>query len=334
MMKLKHILFFVFMLFLLQTWSQPKKSTNNYVLVIQCGTANSVEELFASYSEQMYRKKINEALAKGANILQQGGSSIEAVEQVLMILENSPMFNAGKGSAFNYYGVNEMEACMMNGSNQQVGAVSGVTNIQNPIRAARLVLEKSDYTLLHGEGASVFSERYGSKLVNKSYFFTGERWDDLHRYKNAIKKKQKINIRDGAVGCVALDKKGNLAAGTSSGGLTNRSYHSIGATSIAGAATYANNMTCAVSCTGNENFMSRYTVAADLSALIEYKKFSLTKAADYLIKIKLKQAGVQGGLIALNRTGEIAIVHNQPIMMYAFIKADGQKEIVITKKIK
>ncbi len=209
------------------------------------------------------------AISAGKKILAEGGSALDAVEQTIRTMEDNPLFNAGKGAVFTHEGKNELDAAIMDGSNLAAGAVAGVTDIKNPITAARRVMTNSPHVMLAGAGASQFAKEQGLEIVPPSYFYTEKRFNELQE----ILKKEK----HGTVGCCALDKNGNLAAGTSTGGMADKRYNRIGDSPIIGAGTYANNNTCAVSATGHGEYFIRWTVAHDISALMEYKGLSLER---------------------------------------------------------
>ena len=236
-------------------------------------------------------------------------------------MENAPLFNAGKGAVFTHQGTNELDASIMNGTNLNAGAVAGVRNIKNPITAAKHVMNSSDHVMLAGGGASKFAEKEGLELVDTSYFYTERRWKSLQRRLN--------DEKNGTVGCVVLDKAGNLAAGTSTGGRTNKKYGRIGDSPIIGAGTYANNNTCAISATGHGEYFIRYTVAHDISALMEYKNLPLQKAADKVIKDKLVKAEGDGGIIAVDKFGNVTFSFNTKMMFRGFAKSSGETAIEI-----
>ena len=224
-----------------------------------------------SEKEAEYRGKIMEALTAGYKILERGDPSLDAVEAVVRIMEDSPLFNAGKGAVFTNAGTNELDASIMDGSTLQAGAVAGVKTVKNPISAARKVMEKTWHVMLSGDGADHFAAEQGLEIVDNNYFYTERRW-------NALKKAQEEE-KHGTVGCVALDKKGNIAAGTSTGGLTNKRWGRIGDTPIIGAGTYANNETCGVSGTGQGEYFIRGNIAYDVSALMIYRSLTVKDAA-------------------------------------------------------
>ncbi|MGI8556128.1 MAG: isoaspartyl peptidase/L-asparaginase family protein [Pyrinomonadaceae bacterium] len=297
--------------------------------------------------EKEYRDKLTEVLLAGYKVLQSGGTSLDAVETAINLMEDSPLFNAGKGAVFNAEGKNELDASIMDGKTLMAGAVAGVHHIKNPISLARLVMEKSPHVMMAGDGAEKFAVERGVKLVSEKYFFTQERWDALQKVIRQEKEKtkaasegKKVSGLDyrwqpynkfGTVGAVALDKDGNLAAGTSTGGMTYKKYGRIGDSPIIGAGTYANNETCAVSATGYGEYFIRLGVARDISALMEYKNLPVQQAADLVIKTKLQNLGGDGGVIALDREGNIGISFNSEGMYRAYIDTNGKPVIEIYK---
>lgn len=309
------------------------KNTNmkKIAIVIHGGAGTILKKNMTAEMENKYRQKLKEALDTGYKILLSGASAIDAVEASIKVLEDSPLFNAGKGSVFTNNGKNEMDASIMDGKTLNAGAVAEVSTIKNPISAARMVMEKSPHVLLAGKGAEEFAQKQGLEIVSPSYFFDKKRYEQLKRMQKLDHSDDDDgtgyynNIEDnkfGTVGCVALDINGNLAAGTSTGGMTNKRYGRIGDSPIIGAGTYANNKTCAVSCTGHGEYFIRHVVAYDLSALMEYKNMTLKEAANYIVMDKLKKAGGKGGLIALDRNGNIAMVFNTAGMFRGYKKED------------
>lgn len=270
-----------------------------------------------------YQAELLKALEIGKDILANGGTSLDAVEQVVRYLEDCPLFNAGKGAVFNHDGKNELDAAIMDGKNLMAGAIAGVGDIKNPISTARLVMEKSVHVMMVGKGASDFARSMGAEIVDSSYFFTQPRWNELQR----VLGKEKM----GTVGCVALDIHGNLAAATSTGGMTNKRYNRVGDAPIIGAGTYANNSTCAISATGHGEFFIRYTVAHDISALMEYKNMSLADAVNLVISSKLEKVDGRGGVIAVDKDGNICMDMNTTGMFRAFEKSTGEKGVGIFK---
>ncbi len=306
-----------------------------YAIVIHGGAGTITKANMTDEKEKAYREKLNEALEVGENILKNGGTSADAVTQTIMIMENSPLFNSGKGAVFTNAGINELDASFMDGKTLNAGAVGGVTNIKNPILAARAVLEKSEHVLLTGKGAEQFSEEMGIEQVDNSYFRTERRWESLQKAKAAEQKTGDISYDNpdykfGTVGCAALDKQGNLVAGTSTGGMTNKRYNRIGDSPIIGAGTYANNNTCAVSSTGHGEYFIRYAVAFDISARMAYLKEDVATAASTVINKTLVEAGGTGGVIALDKFGNVAMPFNTAGMYRGYAKP-GERVVKIYK---
>jgi len=300
----------------------------NHALVIHGGAGNFTKEDIGTENEKEYTAKLNEALNAGDSILKNGGTALEAVEKVIMILEDSPLFNAGKGAVFTSKGTNELDASIMDGKTLKAGAVAGVGDIKNPICAAKEVMLNSEHVLLTGKGASEFAKKQGLEIVDSSYFFTQERWDSYLKIKN----KEKELDKKGTVGCVALDKNGNLAAGTSTGGMTNKKYGRVGDSPIIGAGTYADNQSCGVSCTGHGEYFIRYAVAFDINALMKYKNMSLKDAAAEVVSNKLVKAGGEGGIIAIDKNGNVVMEFNTTGMFRGYVDMNGKKEILLFKK--
>jgi len=324
-MRIK-IIFCLFLLLIIASGyknPQIEKTKPEYVIVIHGGVGNTDPASFSEEKQKLYKEKLGEALEIGENILKSGGTCIEAVEKTINYLEDCPLFNAGKGAVFTHDGRNEMDASIMLGSDLSAGAVTCVGDIKNPISAAIKVMTNSEHVLLSGKGASEFAKSQGLEIVDSSYFYTEERWKGLQKALESEK--------HGTVGCVVLDKYGNLAAGTSTGGMTNKCYNRIGDTPIIGAGNYANNTTCAVSATGHGEFFIRYTVAHDISALMEYKGLSLIDAANLVVMDKLVKVNGEGGVIAVDKDGNIAMVFNTNMMFRAYVKSTGEKDVEIFK---
>ena len=275
--------------------------------------------------EAAYREKLSEAILAGHRILRDGGSSLDAVEAAVRVLEDSPLFNAGKGAVFTSEGVNELDASIMDGRTLKAGAVAAVRRIRNPISLARLVMDKSENVLLVGGGAEAFAAQRGIEFVDPKYFFTPRRWDELQKAKERERKPKSespppsaTGQKHGTVGAVALDKHGNLAAATSTGGLTNKAFGRIGDSPIIGAGTYANNETCAVSATGHGEYFIRLVVCHDISALMAYRKMTLEQAARTVIMEKLTKLGGTGGVVAIDKDANIAMSFNTPGMFRGY----------------
>ena len=291
------ILFLMLLFTNCNSQQQNVDQTPEYVIVIHGGAGNASNRDINAEQQKEYIEALSKALQIGEEILANGGTCVEAIEKTINYMENCPLFNAGKGAVFTHDGRNEMDASIMQGYDLNAGAVAGVTDIKNPISAAIKIMNNSKHVMMAGKGASEFAKSQGLEIVDSSYFFTEDRWNSLQNILKASK--------HGTVGCVVLDKYGNLAAGTSTGGMTNKMYNRIGDSPIIGAGTYANNKTCAISATGHGEFFIRYTVAYDISALMEYKGLSLQEAADIVINEKLLNAGGTGGIIGVDYKGHL-----------------------------
>ncbi|MCK5465312.1 MAG: isoaspartyl peptidase/L-asparaginase, partial [Bacteroidales bacterium] len=267
-----------------------------YAIVIHGGAGNISPQFISPERADALYAKLSEVLENGISILDSGGTSLDAVEAVIRIMEDSPLFNAGKGAVYTHEGKNELDASIMDGKTLNAGAVAGIGDIKNPISAAQIVMEKSPHILLSGKGASRFVASHGGEVVDSNYFYTERRWKQLQQQ---LKKDQVEKY--GTVGCVALDSYGNLAAGTSTGGMSNKRYGRIGDSPIIGAGNYANNNSCAVSATGHGEYFIRYTVAHDISAMMQYSDLSIQEAASAVIQEKLKEAGGRGGVICVDK---------------------------------
>ncbi len=326
------------------TTSTSKVETAEFAIIIHGGAGTILKKNMTPEKEAAYKAKLEEAIRVGYNILKNGGSSIDAVEKTINVLEDSPLFNAGKGAVFTNAETNELDASIMDGKTLNAGASAGTTTVRNPINLARAVMEKSKHVMLSGKGAEIFAEEQGLTLVDPSYFYTENRLESLKRVKEReAQKTNKIdtesayldfydadikNAKFGTVGCAALDKNGNLAAGTSTGGMTNKRYGRIGDASIIGSGTYANNATCAVSSTGWGEYFIRAQVAHDISALMEYKGLSLKDAAKIVLG-KVKTLGGDGGIVAVDKNGKMVADFNTAGMYRATMNDKGELTIGI-----
>jgi beta-aspartyl-peptidase (threonine type) len=295
--------------------------------------------------EKAYKAKLEEVVLAGYKALQSGKSSLDAIELAIRMMEDSPLFNAGKGAVFTAEGKNELDASIMNGKTLAAGSVAGLRHVKNPITLARAVMEKSPHVMMVGDGAEKFAKDQNVEIVDEKYFWTQERWDALQKILQKEKEKAATpqpkgmgeNYSElpynkfGTVGAVALDKDGNLAAGTSTGGMTNKKYGRVGDAPIIGAGTYANNDTCAVSATGWGEFFIRLGVARDICSLMEYRAMPVQNAADLVIHQKLQKLGGDGGIIGLDKFGNIAISFNSEGMYRAYINGDGKAVVEIYK---
>lgn len=295
-------------------------------LVIHGGAGTISPDSMTAQIEQALRTGLELALEAGHAVLRSGGSSMDAVVAAVRGLEDDPLFNAGRGAVFTDAGTNEMDAAVMDGKTLAAGAVGCVRRIKNPIELARAVMEKSPHVLLAGKGAEDFARKLGLEIVDEEYFFTEQRWQALQRVREA--RASSDQDRHGTVGAVALDEAGNLAAATSTGGNTNKWPGRIGDTPVIGAGTYANNKTCAVSATGDGEFFIRAVAGHHLSALIEYAQLSLAEAARTVMQ-NVDRLGGTGGLIAIDRDGNIALPFNTTGMYRGFVDVGGEKMVAI-----
>jgi L-asparaginase / beta-aspartyl-peptidase len=310
-----------------------------YAIAIHGGAGTILKTSMTPELEAQYKNGLEQAIVAGNIILEKGGTALDAVEAAVIILEDNPLFNAGKGSVFTHEGTNEMDASIMDGKNLMAGAVAGVKHIKNPISLARAVMEKSEHVLLCGQGAEEFARNINTPFENDEYFFTQNRYNQLQ---NAIGKGttqldhtvELVNEKKkmGTVGAVALDVFGNLAAATSTGGMTNKRFGRAGDSPIIGAGTYANNRTCAVSCTGHGEFFIRAVVAYDISCLMEYKGLTLKEACNLVVNDKLVKFGGEGGLVAIDINGNIEFPFNSEGMYRGEKKSDGEIYIGIYKE--
>jgi beta-aspartyl-peptidase (threonine type) len=313
----------------------PANSMNQkkFVLVVHGGAGTIERDKMTAEKEREYRFGLEKALRTGYDVLKSGGSSLDATETAVRMLEDDPHFNAGKGAVFTSAGTNELDAAIMDGKTLKAGTVAVLRHVKNPVELARLVMEKSPHVMLSGEGAEKFATENGIRLVDQKYFFTPERWDALQKMKAAEKNRHAMTIiteqdRHGTVGAVALDQNGNLAAATSTGGTTNKRPGRVGDSPIIGGGTYANNATCAVSATGEGEYFIRATVAHDISALMDYRSMKLSDAAQIVLD-KVVKLGGTGGLIAVDREGNIALPFNTSGMYRGHVDSSGQFVIEI-----
>ncbi|WP_405330587.1 isoaspartyl peptidase/L-asparaginase family protein [Leeuwenhoekiella sp. LLG6367-2.1] len=328
-----------------QSKEKPEDKTpvqQEFAIVIHGGAGTILKENMTDSLELAYKEALTEAIKIGYEILENGGTSLEAVQRTINSMENSPLFNSAKGAVFNHEGINELDASIMDGETLNAGAIAGVTNVKNPINLAYEVMTNSEHVLLSGKGAELFAKEHNIELVDPSYFFTQNRFDALQRTL-AKEKSSSSNktafydpfIKDdkyGTVGCVALDKNGNIAAGTSTGGMNNKRYNRIGDSPIIGSGTYANNATCGVSSTGWGEYFIRGQVAYDVSAQIEYAGKDLESAAKNVIQDKLTNLGGTGGIVALDKFGNPSMEFNTEGMYRAYMNDTGQLTLGIYKE--
>ena len=310
---------------------------NNFGIVIHGGAGTILKENMTLELEEKYKNALKEAVVIGYEILNDGGTSQKAVEKTINYLEDSPLFNAGKGAVLNFDGEVELDASFMEGKNLNAGAISGSKKIKNPISTAIKVMNSSSHVMLSGKGADDFAVEHNMETVEQNYFKTERRINSLEKIKN-IENNKVSNLSNsdyrvqklGTVGCVALDKFGNLSAGTSTGGMTNKKWNRIGDAPIIGAGTYANNKSCAVSSTGWGEYFIRGVVAYDIAALMEYKNLSIRKAAKTVLE-KISKMGGDGGVIAIDNQGNIAMEMNTSGMYRAHINSKGEIDVKIYK---
>lgn len=326
--------------------TQKTSALKPFGFVIHGGAGTIERSRMTPEREKAYRDKLTEALRAGYDVLKRGGVCLDAVVAAITLLEDSPLFNAGKGAVFTNAGTNELDSSIMDGRTLKAGAVAGLKRIKNPILLARLVMEQSPHVLMTGEGAEAFATQKGVELVDPKYFYTEERWQQLQKAKDAEKspppkrsklEREAIPTKDtaafdehkfGTVGAVCLDRAGNLCAGTSTGGMTNKRFGRIGDSPIIGAGTYANNETCAVSCTGDGEYFIRSVVAHDISAQMQYAGKVVAQAAESTLE-KVAKIGGTGGLIAIDRQGNFAMPFNTSGMYRGWIGPDAEPHVLI-----
>ena len=336
---------FFALILVLVTLSATAQQKTKYVMAIHGGAGTILKKNMTPEKEAAYKAELTKALQTGYDLLKAGKSSLDAVEATIHVMEDSPLFNAGKGAVFTNEGKNELDAAIMNGKDLMAGAIAGVTTIRNPISAARAVMEKSEHVMMVGAGAEKFAKQNGIEIVDPKYFYTEDRWKGLEKARkedstqSVLDHGNKKSLRSGTiyidnkfgtVGAVALDRRGDLAAGTSTGGMTNKRFGRVGDVPIIGAGTYANNNTAAISCTGWGEFFIRTVVAYDISAMMEYSKVSLNDAAKAVIN-KVEKLGGDGGLIAIDKNGNVAMPFNTAGMYRGTVTEDGKIEIQIYK---
>jgi beta-aspartyl-peptidase (threonine type) len=321
------------------------QSTGKYVLVIHGGAGTILKSRMTPEKEKLYKQGLQNALNAGSDILKKGGSALDAVEATIKVLEDDSLFNAGKGAVFTNEGKNELDASIMDGKTLKAGAVAGVTNIKNPITAARAVMDKSEHVMMAYKGAEEFAAANGCETVDPSYFFTTQRWNDLQEAKKEdslkalgkdsatglLRQPDNHDYKYGTVGAVALDMHGNLAAATSTGGMTDKRYGRIGDSPIIGAGTYADNNTCAISCTGWGEYYIRLVMAKTISDRMQYAHESLKAAADDMIMKKLPALGGDGGMIGVDKDGNFVVSFDTEGMYRGYVKSDGETGIEIYK---
>ena len=320
------------------------QKVNDFAIIIHGGAGTILKKNMTPEMEAEYKETLEKAIRVGYDILKDGGSSLDAVQKTINVMEDSPLFNAGKGAVFTNAETNEHDASIMDGKTLNAGASAGTTNVRNPINLARAIMDNSEHVMLAGKGAETFAKDQGLEIVDPSYFYTEHRFNALKKAKEEEKieldhdNKQAFydpfikDLKYGTVGCVALDKNGNIAAGTSTGGMTNKRWGRIGDSPIIGAGTYANNATCGVSSTGWGEYFIRGMVAYDISALMEYKGLSLKEATHEVIQNKLNTMGGTGGIVSLDKNGNMVAEFNTEGMYRATMNDKGELNIGIYKE--
>ena len=310
-----------------------------HTLVIHGGAGNITPAIMNKEQERQYTLGLQAALDAGFAVLERSGAAVDAVEAAIVVLEDNPLFNAGRGSVFTKKGVHEMDAAIMDGRDLSAGAAAGVRNVRNPIRLAKEVMLRSGHVMLSGKGANEFALKQGIDLAPDEYFFNQDRYDQWieirdsdfyqldHKADNLKGSIPNTDYKFGTVGAVACDAQGNLAAGTSTGGMTNKRFGRIGDSPVIGSGTYANNKTCAISCTGHGEFFLRAVVAYDVSCLMEYAGMNLQQACDRVVKDKLKTMGGEGGLIAVDARGVHNFCFNSAGMYRGVRSSGGTREV-------
>ncbi|TDP40805.1 beta-aspartyl-peptidase (threonine type) [Idiomarina aquatica] len=315
---------------------------NDIAIAIHGGAGTITRANLTAEQEQAYKDKLQEALQAGYAVLDDGGDSTSAVIAAIQIMEASPLFNSGVGAVYTWDGEHELDASLMEGKTGNAGAVAGVKTVKSPIALTREVMEKSVHVMLSGEGAETFAQKQGLELVDNSYFNTDHRYQQLLRAKEKIKASEQpeqqaweyldLDYKYGTVGAVAVDKEGNISAGTSTGGMTAKRYGRIGDSPIIGAGTWADNDSCAVSATGHGEYFIRYHVAADICSRVKYQNKSVAEAGDEVIHGVLQEAGGTGGVIIIDADGNIAMPFNTEGMYRGYMKADGKAHIAIYRE--
>lgn len=300
-------------------------------LAIHGGAGTILRSSMTTELQTEYEQGLQDALDAGYKVLQAGGSAVDAVQAAVVSLEDFPLFNAGKGAVFNNAGAHEMDASIMDGSNLKAGASSGTSNVKNPVLLARAIMDNSEHVLLCGKGAEQFAKQQGLAFADDAYFYNQHRYEQWQQaLKEDIISLDHNDKKFGTVGAVALDKQGNLAAATSTGGMTNKKFGRMGDSPIIGAGTYANNNTCAISCTGHGELFIRTVVAYDISCLMEYKGLSLQEACDIVVHDKLVKIGGEGGLVAIDKHGNICLPFNSE-GMYRGYATETERVVMIYK---
>jgi beta-aspartyl-peptidase (threonine type) len=321
------------------------KTPNSFAIVIHGGAGGIKKEYFTEAQQAAYTQKLQEALNAGYAVLENGGISLDAIQAAITVMEDSPLFNAGKGAVYNSDGNQEMDAAIMDGNTLNAGAIAGVNHIKNPILAARIVMDSSKHVLLSGKGAEIMAKKYGVEMVDSSYFFTEKRMNQLKKIQGKdkteldhtaflIKNELIDDHKYGTVGAVAIDKSGNIAAGTSTGGMTNKKYGRVGDVPIIGAGTYANNLTCGISATGTGEYFIRTVAAHEVSSLIKFNNFSPAKALNEVLFNQIGPLGGEGGMILIDKNGEVYWDFNSSGMFRGYKKSNGETKVEMFEKVK
>ncbi len=323
--------------------NELKREPNSFAIVIHGGAGGIKKEYFTEAQQTAYTQKLQEALNAGYAVLENDGISLDAIQAAINIMEDSPLFNAGKGAVYNSDGNQEMDAAIMDGNTLNAGAIAGVNHIKNPILAARMVMDSSKHVLLSGKGAEIMAAKYGIEMVDSSYFFTEKRMNQLKKLQGKekteldhtaflIKNELIDDHKYGTVGAVAIDKNGNIASGTSTGGMTNKKYGRIGDVPIIGAGTYANNLTCGISATGTGEYFIRTVAAHEVSSLIKFKGYSPSEALHEVLFNQIGPLGGEGGMILLDKNGEVFWDFNSSGMFRGYKKSTGESKVEMFAK--
>ena len=322
--------------------AETVREPNSFAIVIHGGAGGIKREYYTQEQQEAYTQKLQEALDAGYAVLEKGGISLDAVQAAINVMEDAPLFNAGKGAVYNSEGNQEMDAAIMDGKTLNAGAVAGVNHIKNPILAARVVMDSSEHVMLSGKGAEIMAKKFGIEMVDSTYFFTEKRLNQLKKvqgkektqldHTSLIKNELIDDHKFGTVGAVAIDKNGNIAAGTSTGGMTNKKYGRIGDVPVIGAGTYANNLTCGISCTGTGEYFIRTVAAHEVSSLIKYKKLTPKEALHAVLFNQIGPLGGEGGILLLDKNGNIYWDFNSTGMFRGYKKSSGETKVEMFEK--
>jgi L-asparaginase / beta-aspartyl-peptidase len=310
------------------------KDKQKLALAIQGGAGTIRRAEMSSEREAAYRDGLQQALARGWEVLSMGGSALDTVEATVRVLEDIPLFNAGRGAVFTHDERHEMDAAIMSGEDLRAGAVAAVEGVKHPITLARRVMEKTEHVLLCGNGAEEFAREVGCEFAPPEYFFDQFRYEQLlqARHENEVRLDHSPTTKIGTVGAVARDARGHLAAATSTGGMTNKRFGRIGDTALVGAGTYADDRTCAVSCTGHGEFFMRAVVAYDVACLMKYKGLTLQEACEQTVNQTMREMGGEGGLVAVDRMGNVSLTFNSEGMYRAWITSKHEAQVSIYRE--